>query len=146
MKLEGCEKIDTDPEKTWMYLSDPEKIINCVPGVIDWSVSQNVIKAKIKQGIGFIKGTFDIETVIAKNDSLKKEALLQLQGNSNLGNFRANITIYLNKLENTYSLCYAADVNVSGMIGTLSSSIIANTIKKIVKDLLNCVAEKVANL
>ena len=146
MKLEGCEKIDTDPEKTWMYLSDPEKIINCVPGVIDWSVSQNVIKAKVKQGIGFIKSTFDIEAIIAKNDSLKKEALLQLQGSSNLGNFKANITIYLNKLENAYSLCYAADAKVSGMIGTLSSSIIANTIKKILKDLLNCVTEKLANV
>jgi len=80
LKLEGCEKIDTDPEKTWMYLSDPEKIINCVPGVIDWSVSQNVIKAKIKQGIGFIKGTFDIETVIAKNDSVKKRSSASATG------------------------------------------------------------------
>jgi len=29
-------------------------------GVTKWSISQNVIKAKVKQGIEFIKGTFDI--------------------------------------------------------------------------------------
>jgi hypothetical protein len=43
--------------------------------------------------------------------------------------------MYLNKLENAYGLCYAADANVSRMTGTLSSFITVNTIKKIEKDL-----------
>ena len=143
MKIEGSEKIDADPGKVWVYLSDPEKIIKCVPGVVEWSISEGVIKAKVKQGIGFIKGTFDVSVAIEKNDPVKREALLRLQGSSNMGNFTAGVVISMKASEGGNELSYSADANVSGMMGTLSSSIIANTIKKIVKDMLQCVSTSV---
>ncbi len=143
MKIEGSEKIEANPDKVWDYLSDPEKIIKCVPGVVEWNVSNNVIKAKIKQGIGFIKGTFDVTVSIEKNDQLKKEALLSMQGTSNLGNFESAVTIYIKSSDDGNYLGYSADPKVSGMIGTISSSIVANTIKKIVRDMLQCASKSV---
>jgi len=141
MKIEGCERLLADIEKLWDLLSDPQQIVACVPGIVSYQISGNEISAKVKQGIGFLKGTFDARVTIESNDRASKTAVLRISGSSTLGTFDASTSVFV-RAQDEQSLCYSADVKVAGMLGTLSGAIIANSVKKIVQDFLRCAQEK----
>lgn len=143
MKLEGCEEINKDINALWQFLSAPDEIMPCFPGVVSYSFEGNIIKAKVKQGIGFIKGTFDVSIKIIENDVVNKKAILNIEGTGSLGNFTSNVQIYVAN-EGSRKLCYAADYQIGGMLGTVSSAVINNTVKKIIKDFLDCAINKLS--
>jgi carbon monoxide dehydrogenase subunit G len=143
MKIEGCEELYANNEKLWSFLSNPEKVVGCFPGVVSWNVENGIIKAKVKAGIGFIKGTFDSTVQIINNDEIAKKATLRFQGSSNMGNFVADVSIYLKDEGGKKLVCYSSDAKVSGTISTLPSTIIGNTVKKMVKEFLECTQKKV---
>ncbi|MGC8568628.1 MAG: CoxG family protein [Nitrososphaeria archaeon] len=141
MKIEGCERLLVDAERLWDLLSDPQQIVACVPGLVSYQISGSEISAKVKQGIGFLKGTFDAKVVIESNDRAGKTAVLKISGNSSLGTFDASTSVFV-RAQDEPSICYSADVKVAGMLGTLSGAIIANSVKKMVQDFLKCAQEK----
>ncbi len=142
MKIEGKEEVTVEPESFWGFLSTPEKVVTCVPGVQSFKIENQIINAKIKVGIGFIKGTFDTVTRIIKNDAENRVAELEISGSGNMGSFSATVSVQLSPSSGSkYTVAYSADAKVSGTMGTLAAPIVNGAIKNVVKDFLKC-AEK----
>ncbi|MGC8661202.1 MAG: CoxG family protein [Nitrososphaeria archaeon] len=139
MKIEGKEEVIVKPDEFWGFLSTPEKVVKCVPGVQSWKIENQIIYAKIKVGIGFIKGTFDTTTRILKNDTEHKVAELEISGTGGMGNFSATVNILLSPASgNKYLVSYSSEAKVSGTMGTLAAPIVNGAIKNVVRDFLRC--------
>lgn len=139
MKIEGKEEVAVKPDEFWGFLSTPEKVVKCVPGVQSWKIENQIIYAKIKVGIGFIKGTFDTTTRILKNDIEHRAAELELSGTGSMGNFSATVNITLSPLSgDKYLVSYSSEAKVSGTMGTLAAPIVNGAIKNVVKVFLKC--------
>ncbi len=142
MKIEGKEEVIVNPDEFWSFLSTPEKVVKCVPGVQSWKIENEIIYAKIKAGIGFIKGAFDTTTRIISNDVEHKAAELEISGTGSMGNFSATVKVLLSPSSGgKYLITYSSDAKVSGTMGTLASPIVNSAIKNIVKDFLKCAEE-----
>jgi carbon monoxide dehydrogenase subunit G len=143
MKIEGKEEVIVNPDEFWSFLSTPEKVVKCVPGVQSWKIENEIIYARIKVGIGFIKGSFDTTTKILGNDVEHKVAQLEISGSGNMGNFSATVKVLLSPSSGSkYLVTYSSDAKVSGTMGTLASPIVNNAIKNVVKDFLKCAEGK----
>ena len=139
MRIEGREEVIVKPDEFWSFLSTPEKVVKCVQGVLTWKIEKEIIYAKIKVGMGFIKGTFDTTTRILRNDIEHKVAELEISGTGSMGNFSATVNILLSPASGSkYLVSYSSEAKVSGTMGTLAAPIVNGAIKNVVKGFLKC--------
>jgi len=63
MKLEysGQEKVQTNPEKVWSFIQDPQKVASCLPDVrsVEIKDSKNMV-ATVGVAVGPVRGSFKL--------------------------------------------------------------------------------------
>ncbi len=145
MILQGKFRLPSDQEKVWDYVSDPSKVIECVPGLQSFTVGENKrITASVKVSIGFIRGTFQTTTKVVKEDHAAHAAVLELSGSGAGSGFSAVVNIGITAVGAESDLNWDANVNISGPLGSLAKPLIEGNIKKIVTQLFDCVKAKLS--
>ncbi len=145
MLLQGKFRLPSDREKVWDYVSDPSKVIECVPGLQSFTVGENKrISATVKVSIGFIRGTFQTTTKVVKEDRESHTAVLELSGSGAGSGFSALVNIVVTPVESESELAWDANVNINGPLGSLAKPLVEGTIKKIVTQLFDCVKAKLS--
>lgn len=140
MLLQGKLRLPSDREKVWNYVSDPTKVIECVPGLQSFTVGENKrVSATVKVSIGFIRGTFQTTTKIVKEDRESHTAVLELSGSGAGSGFSALVNIVVATVESESELVWDANVNINGPLGSLAKPLVEGNIKKIVTQLFDCV-------
>lgn len=143
MKFEGKMILESRREDVWSFISDPTKVIECVPGLEEYSVTgDKKVSAKVKVSIGFIKGTFHASSNVIEEDRENYSAKLKLSGSGAGSGFDAIVNIRLNNLDSRTELIWLADVNVSGPLGSLAKPMLEGYVRKIVDQLFSCVKQK----
>jgi len=129
----------------WAYVSDPSKVIECVPGLQSFTVGENKrISATVKVSIGFIRGTFQTSTKIVKEDPVSHTAALELSGSGAGSGFSALVNIAIASVVSESELTWDANVNINGPLGSLAKPLVEGNIKKIVTQLFDCVKGKLS--
>jgi carbon monoxide dehydrogenase subunit G len=145
MLLDGSFKLPSDREKVWDFVSEPSKIIECVPGLQSFTVGENKrINATVKVAIGFIRGTFQTTSKVVKEDHDSHTAVLELSGSGAGSGFSAVVDIAIAEADVESELKWKADVKVSGPLGSLAKPLIEGNVKKIVSQLFDCVRTKLS--
>ncbi len=145
MLLQGKFRLPSDREKVWDFVSDPSKMIECVPGLQSFTVGENKrISATVKVSIGFIRGTFQTTTKIVKEDRESHTAVLELSGSGAGSGFSALVNIVIASVESESELTWDANVNINGPLGSLAKPLVEGNIKKIVTQLFDCVRGKLS--
>lgn len=145
MLLQGKFPLPSDIEKAWDYVSDPSKVIECVPGLQNFTVGENKrISATVKVSIGFIRGTFQTTTRVVKEDRATHAAVLELTGSGAGSGFSALVNIGLTAVGATSDLAWDANVNINGPLGSLAKPLVEGNVKKIVTQLFDCVKAKLS--
>lgn len=145
MLLQGKFRLPSEREKVWDYVSDPSKVIECVPGLQSFTVGENKrITAAVKVSIGFIRGTFQTTTKVVKEDRDAHTAVLELSGSGAGSGFSAVVKIGIAAIGAESELSWDANVNISGPLGSLAKPLIEGNIKKIVTQLFDCVKAKLS--
>jgi hypothetical protein len=145
MLIQGKSHIPSSIDKVWDYTSDPAKVIECVPGLQTYTIGENKrITAAVRVSIGFIRGTFQTQTKVVKEDRATHTAILELSGSGAGSGFNAlvNISVAAAGLES--DLTWDANVNVNGPLGSLAKPLIEGNITKIVTQLFDCVRSKLS--
>lgn len=131
-------------EKLWSFISTPESIAQCLPGVEEYKVVEGKkIEAKTKIGIGFIKGTFRVNSRVTEEDPAKHHARLLVDGSGVTSAFKADILIDCNPVPEGTELVWVADATISGPLGSVAKSLLEKTAQKIITQTLECVTQKV---
>jgi len=145
MLLQGKFQLPSGIDKTWTFVSDPSKIIECVPGLQSFTVGENKrISAVVKVTIGFIRGTFQANTKVVKEDLATHTAVLDLSGSGAGSGFSATVNILVTPVGAESEITWDANVNISGPLGSLAKPLVEGNIKKIVNQMFDCVKAKLS--
>ncbi|MDG7006756.1 MAG: SRPBCC family protein [Nitrososphaerota archaeon] len=145
MQLQGKFPLPTTVDKAWAYVSDPAKVIECVPGLQTYTVGENKrISATVQVSIGFIRGTFQTNTKVVREDPSTHAASLELAGTGAGSGFNAAVNIAVAAVGGTSELAWDANVNISGPLGGLAKPLIEGNVKKIISQLFDCVKAKLS--
>jgi carbon monoxide dehydrogenase subunit G len=131
-------------EKLWNFISTPDSIAQCLPGVEEYKILEGKrIEAKTKIGVGFIKGTFKVNSRVAEEDAVNHHARLLVDGSGVTSAFKADILINCNPNPEGTELSWVADATISGPLGSVAKGLLENAAQKIVNQTLECVTQKV---
>ncbi len=145
MQLQGKFPLPSTVDRTWAYVSDPAKVIECVPGLQSYTVGENKrISATVQVSIGFIRGTFQTNTKVIKEDPSTHTATLELSGTGAGSGFNAGVNIRVTGAGAASELAWDANVNISGPLGGLAKPLIEGNVKKIIGQLFDCVKAKLS--
>jgi len=145
MLLQGKFHIPSGMDKVWEYTSDPAKVIECVPGLQSYTIGENKrITAAVRVSIGFIRGTFQTQTKVVKEDKETHTAVLELSGSGAGSGFNALVNIGVAAVGTESDLTWDANVNINGPLGSLAKPLVEGNIKKIVTQLFDCVKAKLS--
>ena len=143
MLLKGSFKIPSEQEKVWSFVSDPGQVIQCVPGLQNYSLGDDKrVSATVKISIGFIKGLFQTNGRMVKEDPKNHTATIELMGSGAGSGFSAGVNLKLDPEGKETRLAWEANVNVNGPLGSLARPLIEGNVKKIVDDLFVCVKSR----
>ena len=145
MLLQGKFHIPSGIDRVWDYTSDPAKVIECVPGLQSYTIGENKrITAAVKVSIGFIRGTFQTQTKVVREDRSAHAAVLELSGSGAGSGFNAIVNIGVVAAGEESDVSWDANVNINGPLGSLAKPLIEGNIKKIVIQLFDCVKAKLS--
>lgn len=145
MQLQGKLTLPSNRDKVWDFVSDPSKVIECVPGLQTYTVGENKrITATVKVSIGFIRGTFQTNTRVVKEDRGSYAAVLELAGSGAGSGFTALVNITIAAVGEQSELSWDANVNINGPLGSLAKPLVEGNVKKIVTQLFDCVKMKLS--
>jgi carbon monoxide dehydrogenase subunit G len=145
MDFQGKFHIPSSIDKVWDFTSDLPKVVECVPGLQSYTIGENRrITAAVKVSIGFIRGTFQTQTRVVKEDRDSHTAVLELSGSGAGSGFSAVVNIGVAAVGAESDLTWDANVNINGPLGSLAKPLVEGNIKKIVTQLFDCVKAKLS--
>ncbi len=145
MHFEGKAVVKAPVEKVWNFISTPESIAQCLPGVEEYKVLDGKrTEAKIKMGVGFIKGTFKVNSRVLEEDPANHRAKLAIDGSGVTSAFKAEIQISCNPHPEGTELGWVAEATVSGPLGSVAKGLVENASQKVVNQTLECMKNKVS--
>jgi len=123
----------------------PESVAQCLPGVEEYDVLEGKrIEAKVKIGVGFIRGTFKANSRVLEEDPVNHRAKLAIDGSGVTSAFKIEIQISCDPNPEGTELAWVAEATVSGPLGSVAKGLIENAARKVVNQTLECVTNKVS--
>jgi len=145
MHFEGRAVVKAPVDRVWNFISTPESIAQCLPGVEEYKVLEGKrTEAKVKIGVGFIKGTFKVNSRVLDEDPQNHRAKLLVDGSGATSAFKAEIQISCNPHPEGSELSWVAEATVSGPLGSVAKGLIEGASQKVVNQTLECVTRKVS--
>jgi len=145
MHFEGKTVVKAPVDRVWNFISTPESIAQCLPGVEEYKVLEGKrTEAKVKIGVGFIKGTFKVNSRVLEEDPQNRRAKLLVDGSGVTSAFKAEIQIGCNPHSEGSELSWVAEATVSGPLGSVAKGLIEGASQKVVSQTLECVTRKVS--
>jgi len=145
MHFEGKAVVKASVDKVWNFISTPESIAQCLPGVEEYKVLDGKrTEAKVKIGVGFIKGTFKVKSRVLEEDPANRRAKLLVDGSGVTSAFKAEIQISCNPHPEGAELGWVAEATVSGPLGSVAKGLIEGASQKVVNETLECIAKRVS--
>ena len=122
--------------KTWEYLSNPAKIVNCVPGaLLTEKIDDNRYKGEVVAKFGPVKAKYNGEIFIEQVDDLAHKMVLKGKGLDSKGKGSAEMHMNgkLHKQENGTEVNFVMEIAITGMLAQFG----ARLIKDVSDQLLN---------
>ena len=145
MHFEGKAVVKAPVDKVWTFISTPESIAQCLPGVEEYKILERKrTEAKVKIGVGFIQGPFKDKSRVLEEDFGNRRAKLLVEGSGVSSAFKAEIQINCDPHPEGTELGWIAEATVSGPLGSVAKGLIEGASQKVVNQTLECVAKKVS--
>ena len=145
MLLQGKFRLENDVETVWVFVSDPAKVIECAPGLQNYTVGEGKrVSASVKVKIGFISSVFQTNSKMTSEDPEGHSASLEITGSGSGSAFNGLVSIKVTGSSGSSEVAWEANVSISGPLGSLARPLIEGNVKKIVDQLFDCVKRKLS--
>ena len=127
-------------EKTWELLTDPTKVVSCVPGAqLTAVIDQDNYKGTVSMKFGPVAVKYNGQVTFVKRDAANYDMILQGKGMDDKGKGSADmlLTVKLIPKESQTEVQYSMEVNISGMLAQFGS--------RLISDVSNSVADQFSN-
>ncbi len=144
MQFSGTVTIAASRDRVWNFVSDPQQMGGCGPGVESVELIDNDhFRAKAKVGVGPISAKFTIDAEFTERtepDRARVRARGKAPGNAVDGT--AEMTLSDGSDAGTTVMDWTADVQFSGMMASLGARLIEGTANKLIGQTFTCVKSK----
>ena len=143
MHFEGSVPIKASREKVWAFVTDPDQVGPCGPGVETVEVVDPThFKATAKVGIGFISARFNVEMEFAEQQPPDR-AVVKAHGQAPGSAVDATAEMHLSDgPEGSTVMDWTADVNLSGTLASVGARLIEGTASKMIGQTFDCMRAK----
>ena len=141
MHLEGKTTIDTKQADVWAFLTNPEAVSKCVPGLKKMTIitPDKKFAAEAALGLGTVKVSFNAEVEWLELDKPKR-AKMKARGVAPGSSIDAVSEIKLSADGDKKTLLeWTAEVTVVGKIATLASRLMGGVSQKMAGEFFGCV-------
>lgn len=130
MHLEGTFSAKSPQDRVYGFFLDPNELGTCIddPHTIEVQDTDH-FKGTVKAGVGFIKGTFNVNASIVERTPPKR-AKLKVHGSGMGSGFDIDATIETSENGGTTTVRWAADVVMNGPIASMGARLMQGTIDK----------------
>ena len=145
MIFEGTVKINAPQEKVWEFLTDPNKVTQCMPDVksLEVVVPDQQFDVVASVGLGAVKVTFNASVEWVELDAPN---LAKMKAHGTAPGSAVDVTseMKLSSDENgVTTLVWTADVVVVGTIASLASRLMAGVTKKLSAKFFDCLKTQI---
>jgi len=141
-QFNGSETIEAPRQAVWDFLTDPQKVGDCVPGLKSLQVTDSDhFTADVRVGVGILRGTIKVKyEVVEKNPPSR--IVMKMDGSGVGSKALINSTVELKDAPQGTQLDWVADVTVSGTLAGLGARYLNDIAFKTVSDIFKCTKEK----
>lgn len=120
-------------EKVWEFMTDPHRVGPCIPDLLELKVeSENRFNARVKVGVGPVRGKFDLACELSAVEPGVVMAL-PIKGGGMGSGVEMNVEVRLSDVENGTLLKWQCDAVISGPIASLGGRLIDGEARKIIQ-------------
>jgi uncharacterized protein len=143
MHFEGSVPIKASRDKVWAFVTDPNQVGQCGPGVERIEVVDDThFKATAKVGIGFISARFNVDMTFADLQAPDK-AVIKAHGQAPGSAVDADAQMTLSDGEDGGTVMdWSADVNIAGTLASVGARLIEGTANKMIGQTFDCMKQK----
>lgn len=145
-QLEKSFEVPQSTELVWDHLIDPEKIMECVPGVtIDEKVGDNQYKGKVGMKFGPMGVQYDADIFYDEINEEEKKIVITGDGVDSKGNGNAKMKMTIDLSQNEeggVKLDALMDVTVNGKIAQFGSRLITTVSNQLFKQFVSSFSKK----
>lgn len=143
MRFEGSVEIAAPRDRVWAFVTDPNQVGQCGPGVESIEVVDDThFKATAKVGIGFISARFKVDMEFAKLTA-PDEALIKAHGQAPGSAVDADASMRLSDGANGATrMDWSADVNIAGTLASVGARLIEGTANKMIGQTFDCMKSR----
>ncbi len=133
-------EVDSTAEETWAHLSDPEKVVICVPGAsLTEKVDENNYKGEVELKFGPVKAKYAGLINFTERDAAKRKMVLRGTGTDSKGKGGAEM-----KMEGNLSpkgrgteVTVTMELNITGMLAQFGSRMINDVTDQVFKQFVS---------
>jgi uncharacterized protein len=139
VKFSGSVEINAPRDRVWAYVTDPDQVGQCGPGVERIEVVDAThFKATAKVGIGFISARFNVDMAFAETTPPDR-AVITAHGMAPGSAVDATAEMTLSgPVEGPTTMDWNADVNLAGTLASVGSRLIEGTANKMIGQTFDC--------
>ena len=143
MRFNGSVDIKASQEAVWAFVTDPEQVGSCGPGVEKVEVVDAThFRATAKVGIGFISARFVVNLEFAELDAPSR-AVIKAHGQAPGSAVDADAGMTLSDgPEGGTVMDWSAEVNLSGTLASVGGRMIEGTAHKMIGQTFDCIRTK----
>jgi carbon monoxide dehydrogenase subunit G len=132
--------VDHSLDDTWNNLTDPQKVVRCVPGAsLTDTVDENNYKGEVELKVGPVKAKYDGLITFLERDVATKKMVLKGVGTDSKGKGGAEMTMngQLSEKDGGTDVTVTMDVNITGMLAQFGSRLINDVTNQVFDQFVN---------
>jgi carbon monoxide dehydrogenase subunit G len=144
VRFEGTVDIHAPRDKVWAFLTDPQQVGSCGPGVETVEViDDSHFKAVAKVGVGFISARFATNLEMAEQDPPNR-ARIKAHGQApgSAVDAVAEMRLADGAEPDTTRMDWEADVSIAGTLASVGARLIEGTANKLIGQTFDCIRSK----
>jgi carbon monoxide dehydrogenase subunit G len=145
MHVEGSVTIDAPREQVWDFLTDPDQVGKCAPGLESMEIIEQDkrFRAVVSVGFGSMKARFsaDVEWV-----ELDEPERAKMKAHGTAPGSTADASSEMNLTENETGgtdLDWTADISIQGTIASLASRLMGSMTQRLTGEFFDCVKKNI---
>jgi carbon monoxide dehydrogenase subunit G len=143
MHLEGTFTLKAPREEVWSFITNPEKIANCLPDLQRLELKDSKsFSVTVKVGISFVRGDFKFDFTLL-DEKPPSHSGFEAVGKGAGVSVRLNASIDLNqRAADSTDMLWRTDAQLGGLLGEISPSLIEGSTRKFTQQFFECVRSK----
>jgi len=145
VRLEQSFEIRSDPDRTYAFLLDVNRVAGCIPGISDVEERDpDTFVGSLKVKVGPISVTYRGTASITSRDPAARQATVSAQGTEGVGAGRvqAAAVMAVTSIDTGSLVSMTTDLEIAGRLAQFGRGVIEGVARRIVDQMADCIRDQ----